>query len=70
MPRQLLPLLSSRCDKPTPLMSYIHGGGWVKGEKGAPGGTTGLLHAGISIVTIEYRFVQQAIAANVKPPAE
>jgi len=52
----------------TPLVFYIHGGGWVAGTKHFDG--SAYLKCGISVVSIEYRFVTEAQAAGVKPPVE
>ncbi|MFT4176986.1 MAG: alpha/beta hydrolase [Luteolibacter sp.] len=57
-------------DKPAPVVFYMHGGAWSNGDKrGAPGVET-YLKAGISVVSINYRFVRQARAAKVMPPVE
>jgi acetyl esterase len=45
-------------DKPTPLVVYIHGGGFVGGNKTVPPGVLKVfLDAGISLAAIHYRFV-------------
>lgn len=53
-----------------PLMFFIHGGGWVAGNKWGVTGLRECLAAGISVVSIEYRFVQEAMLADHKPPVE
>lgn len=83
--RQVLDFWKAKSDKPTPLLFYIHGGGWVGGEKrrigellrpipDAKGGRTTVfdqyLAAGISVVSINYRYISQAQAAGVKPPVK
>ena len=58
---------------PAPWVFVIHGGGWQGGEKERVNrfvSVEGLLAAGISVVSINYRFIQHAIAAGVKPPVE
>jgi len=68
--RQVLDFWKAASDKPTPLVFHIHGGGWVNGDKARVGGLTKFLDSGISVVSINYRFVTQAITAGVKPPVE
>ena len=53
---------------PTPVVFHIHGGGWEAGNKGSVRGTAQLLAAGISVVSINYRYTWQAQADGVKPP--
>ena len=64
--------LEGGVEKPTPLLFFIHGGGWTGGNRasGLVGLLPEMLKAGISVVSIEYRFVQEAQAAGVKPPVE
>jgi acetyl esterase/lipase len=68
-PKQVLDFYKADSAAPTPLVFHIHGGGWMGGSK-APFGAAGYLKAGISVVSIEYRFVSDAMAAGVKPPVE
>jgi acetyl esterase/lipase len=49
---------------------YIHGGGWVAGDKRPVGGLDKFLAAGISVVSINYRYNTQAQIAGVKPPVQ
>lgn len=67
-PKQVLDFYKAESTKPTPLMFFIHGGGWVAGTKSQVNGLKEVLAAGISVVSVEYRFIQEAIAADVKPP--
>jgi acetyl esterase/lipase len=57
---------------PTPLVVYIHGGGWVNGDKGRVGtvDVKALLNNGISVAAINYRMVPQAQEAGIKPPVK
>jgi acetyl esterase/lipase len=66
-PKQVLDFYRADSPTPTPLVFYIHGGGWVAGSK-SPFNAAGFLKAGISVVSIEYRFVSEAQSAGVKPP--
>jgi hypothetical protein len=51
-----------------PLVFQIHGGGWVAGSKKPVSDLGAYLKAGISVASIEYRFLQKAMAAGVQPP--
>ena len=66
--RQVLDFWRAESPRPTPVLFFIHGGGWVRGDKSIVANIPDYLAAGISIVAINYRFVQQAIAAGVEPP--
>ncbi len=77
--RQVLDFYQSKSDKPTPVVFLIHGGAWNAGNKEQVtknflsfGGTTNTLEdflkAGISVVSINYRYIRQAEEAKVTPP--
>ena len=70
--RQVLDFYRADSDKPTPLLFFIHGGGWVAGDKGGRtgAGVKPYLAAGISVVSINYRYSWQAQIAGVKPPVK
>jgi acetyl esterase/lipase len=68
--RQVLDFYKAESSRPTPLLFFIHGGGWVAGDKRSVGQVDKYLAAGISVVSINYRFTTQAQAAGVKPPVE
>ena len=68
--RQVLDFYKAESSRPTPLVFYIHGGGWVSGDKAGAGDVEKYLAAGISVVSINYRFTTQAQTAGVKPPVE
>ncbi len=68
--RQVLDFWKADSARPTPLVFHIHGGGWVNGDKAKVASLERYLSAGISVVSINYRYVQHAIAAGVKPPVE
>ena len=55
--RQVLDFYQAKSDRPTPLLFFIHGGGWVAGDKGGRTGASvkQYLAAGISVVSINYR---------------
>jgi acetyl esterase/lipase len=66
--RQVLDFWRAESARPAPLVFHIHGGGWVNGDKARVSGLERYLAAGISVVSINYRFVTQAIRAGVEPP--
>ena len=68
--RQVLDFWRAASLQPTPLVFYIHGGGWVTGDKSLVAGLEHYLEAGISVVSINYRYVTEAIVAEVKPPVQ
>jgi len=68
--RQVLDFYKAESDKPTPLLFFIHGGGWVTGDKVNPGSLQRCLAEGISVVSINYRYSWQAQIAGVKPPVK
>jgi len=69
-PKQVLHFWQAKSDNPTPLAFYIHGGGWVKRDRyrGLSRILKGLLDGGISVVSVEYRFIPEAEADGVIPP--
>lgn len=69
-PRQVLDFYRAGSRAPTPLVFHIHGGGWVNGDKARVANLERYLEAGISVVSINYRFVTHAIEAGIKPPVQ
>lgn len=57
-PRNTLDLWLAKSDTPTPLVVYIHGGGFVNGSKAGANADMirGCLEAGVSFMAINYRF--------------
>ena len=68
--RQVLDFWKAESSRPTPVLFNIHGGGWVAGDKARVAGLDRYLAAGISVVSINYRYVTQAMLAEVKPPVQ
>lgn len=66
-PKQVLDFYQAKSETPTPVVFYIHGGGWRGGSKNNFGART-YLAAGISVVSVEYRFVQEA--GDTTPPVK
>src|SRR3954467_9073522 len=67
-PRQVLDFYQARSDKPTPVVFHIHGGGWQGGDKKM--NPKPYLDKGISVVSINYRYVKQAAQEKVEPPVK
>ncbi len=67
-PRQVLDFYQAQSDKPTPVVFYIHGGGWRGGDKKT--NPQAFLAKGISVVAINYRYVQNGVADKVEPPVK
>jgi acetyl esterase len=57
--RNVLDFYQAKSDKPTPLVIYIHGGGFVGGNKESinPAMVKAANEAGISVASLHYRFV-------------
>lgn len=71
--RHILDFWKAESDTPTPLVFVIHGGGWTTGDKDSVNRFADvgeLLKAGISVVSVNYRFISQAAEAGVKPPVK
>jgi acetyl esterase/lipase len=67
--RQVLDFYQAKSEKPTPVVFYIHGGGWQGGDKKGFAAKP-FLDAGISVVAINYRYVKQAVELKVEPPVK
>ncbi len=67
-PRQVLDFYPAKSDKPTPVVFYIHGGGWRGGDKKTD--PKAFLAKGISVVAINYRYVQNGVEEKVEPPVK
>lgn len=71
-PRQVFDLWLAESEEATPLAVYIHGGGWMNGDKRKYGkeAIQPLLDAGISVASINYRLIDQAVEQGVEPPVK
>src|SRR5258706_3408259 len=67
-PKQTVDFYKANSDRPTPLVVFIHGGGWTAGTKNNVAGLQQFLDAGISVASVEYRFIQDAMDAGIEPP--
>jgi hypothetical protein len=60
--RNVMDVWLAQSDAPTPCVMIIHGGGWVQGDKRAAlGGLQHFLNAGLSVASINYRYLKQTI---------
>lgn len=69
--RQVLDFWRAESNTPTPLLFFIHGGGWAEGDKtwiSKSFEVEDFLKSGISVVSINYRYVKQAMAERIEPP--
>ncbi|HEV8059557.1 MAG TPA: alpha/beta hydrolase [Gemmataceae bacterium] len=66
--RQVLDFYQAKSDTPTPVVFYIHGGGWRNGDKKT--NPKPFLAKGISVAAINYRFVQHGVEDKVDPPVK
>ena len=71
-PKHLLHFWKAESNQPTPVLFFIHGGGWMAGGRlnGLTEMLPEMLDAGISVVSIEYRFIPEATADGVVPPVK
>lgn len=67
-PRQVLDFYQAKSETPTPVVFYIHGGGWQGGDKKTNPKT--YLDKGISVVAINYRYVKNAVEEKIEPPVK
>jgi acetyl esterase/lipase len=71
-PKQVLHFWKAKIAMPAPLLFFIHGGAWTGGDR--MGGLSGMLKRvldeGISVVSIEYRFLGEAIQDGLTPPVK
>ena len=68
----MLDFWQAKSDKPTPLVLYIHGGGWQNGDKSglSAAAIKQYLDAGISVAAINYRYVKQGVELKIEPPVK
>ena len=71
-PKQLIHFWKAESVAPTPLLLFIHGGGWTAGGRlsGLSAMLPEMLKRGISVASVEYRFIAEATADNVVPPVK
>jgi len=69
-PRQVLDFYRAPGEGPRPLLFFIHGGGWMSGDKATPDFLAKCLESGISVVSINYRLIPDAITEKIDPPVK
>jgi len=71
-PKQILHFWQAKSDKPTPVLLFIHGGGWMNGDRfsGLLGMLPTMLDQGISVASVEYRFIPEATEDGESPPVK
>ncbi|HRQ89873.1 MAG TPA: DUF1080 domain-containing protein, partial [Bacteroidia bacterium] len=69
-PKQTMHFWKAESTEPTPVLLFIHGGGWTAGGRlsGLSGMLPALLERGISVASVEYRFINEATADGIEPP--
>ncbi len=70
--KQRIHFWKAESETPTPLLLFIHGGGWMGGGRlsGLAASLNDFLDAGISVASVEYRFIPEATADGVVPPVK
>lgn len=69
-PRQVLDFYQAKTAQPAPLLFFIHGGGWMVGDKANPDFLAQCLESGISVVSINYRLIPDATEQKITPPVK
>lgn len=70
--KQKIHFWKAESDEPTPLLLFVHGGGWMGGGRmsGLSSMLTHILKSGISVASVEYRFIPEATADGEEPPVK
>ncbi len=68
-PKQVIDFFKTESKEPTGLVLFIHGGGWTGGSKQRLS-VAAYQRAGLSVASVEYRFIQEATAEGIKPPVK
>lgn len=68
--RQVIDFYQAKSDTPTPLVLFIHGGGWQAGDKAGVGNVKPYMEAGISVAAINYRYVKNGVEEKIEPPVK
>ncbi|HBQ63862.1 MAG TPA: lipase [Clostridiales bacterium] len=70
-PRNILDFYQAGTEKPAPLLVNIHGGGWMGGGKHLIFDMVDVcIPAGISVASIEYRLILDAVQDGLQPPVK
>lgn len=70
--KQVMHFWKAESETPTPVVLYIHGGAWMNMHRmfGLPRLLKRMLDSGISVVSVEYRFIHEATQAGLVPPVK
>ena len=68
--RQVLDVYQAKADGPAPALFFVHGGGWMTGDKAKPDFLAKCLENGISVISINYRFIPDAQKDGINPPVK
>jgi len=68
--RQVLDFYQAKTEQPAPVLFFIHGGGWMTGDKANPDFLAKCLENGISVASINYRFIPDAAEEKITPPVK
>jgi acetyl esterase/lipase len=71
--KQVIHFWKAQTEKPAPLLFFIHGGGWQGGNRSSglyPELLKEMLGAGISVASVEYRFIREATEDGLVPPVK
>jgi arylsulfatase len=57
-------------ERPVPLVFFIHGGGWQGGDRFSRLAEVlpAMVEAGVAVMSVEYRFIKEAMADGIDPP--
>jgi len=71
-PKQILHFWQAKSASPTPVLLFVHGGGWNAGGRlnGLSSMLPAMLREGISVASVEYRFIVEATVDGVVPPVQ
>lgn len=69
-PRQVLDFYQAKTPQTAPLLFFVHGGGWMTGDKANPDFLAKCLENGISVVSINYRLITDAGETKGTPPVK
>ena len=69
--KQVLDFYQTKSDQPkTSLLFFVHGGGWMSGDKANPDFLAKCLENGISVASINYRLISDAQTEKMDPPVK
>src|SRR5712691_4510179 len=64
-PKQTIDFYKANSDRPTPLVVFIHGGGWTAGTKNNVAGLAQFLDSGISVAAVAYSNIKNAMDLGI-----